>query len=386
MRTYELKKGSKLAVGDDGASAASNADLEAGIVANPDDVSQFLVYGDWLEAKGDPRGELVSVQAALLKKASDKKLKAREKELLERHKRHFLGDVMEIENAAEALRFTWHLGFLQSVMIGAKEDSGDDIDAEGAVRGILTLPSAKFLRELKVGLFDTEDGQPDYGKFLKAMAKAGLPRTLRKLDFDIGDFQISWATLGNVSPLYPQLANLEELRIETGKVELGNIKLPNLQRFEIVTGGFTRGNMKSVSSASWPKLHTLTLYFGSKHYGGNCTIADLQTVLSGKGLGKLKHLTLCNAEFEDDIAKAVVSAKIVRQLETLDLSRGTMTDAGAEALIAGAAKLSHLKSLDVSHNFISPAACKKLRKALKNAEVGGQERPDAEYRYVQVAE
>ena len=215
----KTKKGYKLVGADDGATAASNPDLERAIVASPDDASVFLVYGDWLEAKGDPRGELISVQAALLKKASDKKLKAREKELLSKHARHFLGDVMEIENASEALSFTWHLGFLKSLAIGAEEDSGDEFDAVGAVRAILQLPSAKFLRELKVGLFDTEDGQPDYGNFLKAMAKVGLPSTLRKLTFDIGDFQISWATLGNVSLLYPPLKNLEELRIETGKMD-----------------------------------------------------------------------------------------------------------------------------------------------------------------------
>src|SRR5262249_112306 len=158
-------------------------------------------------------------------------------------------------------------------------------------------PSAKFLRELRIGVFDTEDGQPDYGGFLKTMAKAGLPRTLRRLAFDIGDFQISWSSLGNLSVLYPHLVDLQELRIKMAKMDLGKITLPNLRLFEVITGGFTKANLASVAGATWPKLEILRLYFGDDNYGGNCTIDDLKPVLDGKGLAKVKHLGLCNAEF-----------------------------------------------------------------------------------------
>src|SRR5262249_2595093 len=152
----------------------------------------------------------------------------------------------------EELAFQWHLGFIRAASIGG--DEYGEIDAEGALRTLLKLPSAKFLRELRIGVFDTEDGQPDYGGFLKTMAKAGLPRTLRRLAFDIGDFQISWSSLGNLSVLYPHLVDLEELRIKMGNMDLGKITLPNLRLFEVITGGFTKANLASVAGATWPKL------------------------------------------------------------------------------------------------------------------------------------
>jgi hypothetical protein len=213
-----------------------------------------------------------------------------------------------------------------------------------------------------------------------------LPRTLRRLNFDIGSFQISWSTLGDVSLLYPQLEGLEELLIKNGHVDLGKIALPKLRVFEVVTGGFTKANMASVAKAVWPNLETLTLYFGDENYGADCTIDDLKPVLDGKGLGKVKHLALCNAEFQDDIARAVPSAKILKQLETLDLSKGTMSGEGVEALVAGAPALAHLKRIDVSENFIPKTAAAKLKKALPNVDVGTQEDSEKTYRYVQVAE
>jgi uncharacterized protein (TIGR02996 family) len=45
---------------------AANLDLEAQIAAAPDAPDPFLVYGDWLQQSGDPRGELVALQAARL--------------------------------------------------------------------------------------------------------------------------------------------------------------------------------------------------------------------------------------------------------------------------------------------------------------------------------
>src|SRR4051794_39924650 len=41
----------------------SNPELERVILDNPLDPDVWLVYGDWLEEVGDPRGELVAVQA-----------------------------------------------------------------------------------------------------------------------------------------------------------------------------------------------------------------------------------------------------------------------------------------------------------------------------------
>jgi uncharacterized protein (TIGR02996 family) len=42
-----------------------NDALAAAILAAPDDLNARLVFGDWLHQEGDPRGELIAVQARL---------------------------------------------------------------------------------------------------------------------------------------------------------------------------------------------------------------------------------------------------------------------------------------------------------------------------------
>ncbi len=44
---------------------AQHPELEAAILPNPNDAARSSVYGDWLQAQGDPRGDLVCVQATL---------------------------------------------------------------------------------------------------------------------------------------------------------------------------------------------------------------------------------------------------------------------------------------------------------------------------------
>ncbi|MEW5740190.1 MAG: TIGR02996 domain-containing protein [Myxococcota bacterium] len=46
-----------------GAADETGARLEAAVFSNRDDVQAHRVYGDWLQQQGDPRGELVIVQA-----------------------------------------------------------------------------------------------------------------------------------------------------------------------------------------------------------------------------------------------------------------------------------------------------------------------------------
>lgn len=59
-----------------------NLQLEAEIARNPDDPGAYSVYADWLAARGDPLGELITVATALDERPGDLTLAAREQELL----------------------------------------------------------------------------------------------------------------------------------------------------------------------------------------------------------------------------------------------------------------------------------------------------------------
>ena len=78
------------------------------IVANPDDDEPRLVYADMLESRGDLRGELIQLQYRLAR-AADPQLQARVDELLQRHRRTLLADVLAL---APNARFTFERGFV----------------------------------------------------------------------------------------------------------------------------------------------------------------------------------------------------------------------------------------------------------------------------------
>ncbi|MBA3541340.1 MAG: TIGR02996 domain-containing protein [Deltaproteobacteria bacterium] len=42
-----------------------NLELEAEIAKTPDEVAPYLVYADWLQQHGDPRGELIALSVEL---------------------------------------------------------------------------------------------------------------------------------------------------------------------------------------------------------------------------------------------------------------------------------------------------------------------------------
>jgi len=389
----KAKKGYELAGGgddgddeDDGSSGASNPGLEKAILADPDAPDGYLVYGDWLQGQGDALGEFVAVQAALAADPGNAKLEAKSVDLLDAHQDDWLGEDLSLLMGSDELTCTWRFGFLHTVAMGADEHS-ESSGAE-AYEALAKCRVAKFVRDLEINVFGTDDGNPEYQALIDVMAERGLPKALRRLAFDVKSFQISWSHLGDLSKLYPQLERLEELRLQIGEMSLGAIHLPSLRKLEIITGGLDKATLAAVTHAKWPQLEMLVLYFGTEEYGGTCGIDDLAPIFSGVGLPSVKHLGLCNAEFEDDIARALAGSKILAQLGSVDLSKGTMGDEGAQAILDSAERFSHLERLDLSQNYITEAMAGRLEQAL-GAKVILTEQGDGEEaddRYVQISE
>jgi Ran GTPase-activating protein (RanGAP) involved in mRNA processing and transport len=107
----------------------------------------------------------------------------------------------------------------------------------------------------------------------------------------------------------------------------------------------------------------------------------------------LKHLTylgIKNAMFQNEIAKAIGGAKILKTVKTLDLSQGTMTDEGAEALAAAKDSLKHLDVLDLTRNYLTKAGIALVKNLAKTVITKDQEKADTyddeTYYYVGVSE
>jgi len=359
----------------------ANPGLEQAILADLADPNPWLVYADWLQAQGDPRGELAALQHA--------GKTAAEKRLLEAHPAALLGPLAK--DPERFSRLEWRFGFLKSVKVSVDYETYEEgYRLEKLVRSLLEHPVARFLEELVFGA-ELGEGEADYQKCVDLLVKLSRPASLRSLflaDFTSEECEVSWSRLGNLGKLYAAFPGLERLTLHAGSMTLGKIDLPALREFHLLTGGLSRKSIKDVCGARWPRLETLELWFGNHSYGAEGTVQDLAPLLAAQGLPNLKHLGLKNAEFTDDICKALVGSKVLRQLETLDLSMGCMTAAGVEAILSAKDRFQHLRRLDVSDNALEAGADEPLV-GLCPEVVTGRHTPDrvqGEYRYTAVGE
>ena len=244
------------------------------------------------------------------------------------------------------------------------DDGGDDETSAIAIPDVLAElldhPAARFVTSLRVGMPNPGDeGNADFSAVIKRLAKHPATSRLRSLylgDIAREECEVSWVDVGDVSKLYPALRKLRSLTLRGGSLKLGTIDLPDLRELTIITGGLDKKNIAAICAAKWPKLERLELWLGSSSYGGNTTIKDLAPLLGGKMFPKLEHLGLRNCEYADDLAGAIVSSTLLAQVTSLDLSKGTLGDAGVEKLAAGRDAFAHLRRIDLSDNFLAKSA------------------------------
>jgi uncharacterized protein (TIGR02996 family) len=268
------------------AKSSSNAELEAAIAKNPDDLDAYLVYADWLQGQGDPRGELISLHVALEDKPDDKKLTKQANALIAEHADHFYGpfaeEITRKKSKYERVAITveWRRGFFDTVRLASTETDGRLLDKMWP--DFMKLASSRFVRDLRIGVADPEGGDNYYTDFMKAVKKHGAPETLTSLfvgDYE-GETEISWSHLDEVHHFWKACPRLEEVTLNAGSMDLGKIVLPEVKSFEIITGGLTTGELESVVAAKWPKLMSLKIYFGQEHYGADCSADDVKPLLA----------------------------------------------------------------------------------------------------------
>jgi uncharacterized protein (TIGR02996 family) len=108
------------------------------IEASPDDDAPRLVLADLMTARGDPRGELISVQCRLAR-GHDPAVASLERELLARHGARWA------EPVAWAQDWTWQRGFIGVVTIGRVEDY---LEHAGRFETLRPLPQLVIARSV----------------------------------------------------------------------------------------------------------------------------------------------------------------------------------------------------------------------------------------------
>ncbi|WAX81599.1 STM4015 family protein [Streptomyces sp. KMM 9044] len=189
--------------------------------------------------------------------------------------------------------------------------------------------------------------------------------------------EISWINQTDVTPLLNGFPALEEFGVRGGQgLEFPALRHEALRSLTMETGGLPAEVVRGVGASELPALEHLDLWLGTSWYGADSEAADLEPILSGDRLPRLRHLALRNSEIQDEVAAAVASAPVVARLDVLDLSMGTLSDDGAVALLGGQ-PLTHLEKLDLHHNYLSEPLRQRLSETFAAAGVEVDLDPDA---------
>lgn len=229
----------------------------------------------------------------------------------------------------------------------------------------LATPAAPEATALVIGAWQADDTDRSSQAVVRALhqGRARLPQlaALYLGDITYEENEMSWIVQTDLSPLLRDFPGLQLLRARGGaQLKLTAPRHPGLRGLALETGGLDASVLHSLSRAEFPALEYLELWLGTSEYGGTCTLADLQPLLSGQLFPGLKHLGLRNAEQADEVAAAVADSPLAQRLESLDLSLGILTDEGGRHLLrlAGAP----LRSLNLHYHYLGAEMQEQLRR------------------------
>lgn len=290
--------------------------LEARIVDDPEDSEAWMVYGDLLQRRGDPRGELVALQiAAEAERAANPRARGAAQVAVGRyfatHAPALLGSlakhVKDVRDPAVA-PFLWRSGFIHRAELAALGDPGAIVDE------LLQHPSGRLLVELA---FKADD-RAEAVEVLDAIARMAPP-ALRELDlFARADL----ADLGNV---WAKIPRLRRLYLTARSFELGDLRLPDVQRARFFALALSPRCMDSIATAPWPVLERLELRLGNRYNTESAAFEHVRPLLERADMPALTHLKIRGAPFAGAILRTLAQSPLARQLLVLDLSHGTIT-------------------------------------------------------------
>jgi hypothetical protein len=260
---------------------------------------------------------------------------------------------------------------------------------------LMDSPGAEQTEALVIGNWGNPEDGPTSSESAVALIVSSADRLgkLRALFF--GDItseenEISWIEQSDVSAFWGAFPNLQELGIRGGNhLQLGGIKHAALKTLKVEAGGLPRTVVHEIGSADLPALEHLEIWLGTENYGGDSRPQDLAAILDGKRFPKLVTLALRNCEWADDLAAAVATAPILDRIKRLDLSMGTLSDVGVDALVASPA-VRGLQHINIEHHYVSDAGVAKLTALGIDVNAKDRKQPESyggeEHRYVAVSE
>lgn len=259
-----------------------------------------------------------------------------------------------------------------------------------ALDKFLAFPGSDQVRALVVGHVGHQQVVPVVQTLLEI--KDRLPRLERLFVGDVlsEECEVSWLWMdqegsmrfGPVLEAYP---GLKEFRVRGSIEAVGPVRHICLEKLVIESGNTSREIFAQLLASVLPELGHLEVYLGDEDYGGDTRLEDVLPLMDGVTFPKLKHLGLRNSAFTDEISVALADSVVLDQIESLDLSLGTLGDRGAEALLASE-KVRRLRAINLSHHFMSDAMAERWRTSGLPADLSDQLVEEDGQRYVSVSE
>lgn len=245
------------------------------ILARPDDNLPRLVYADYLDERGDPRGEFIRVQIALSQNNLDPELKQRERDLFTEYGERWLGPLSDFVSVA-----TFRRGFVEEVVVVADQ----------YLRNEARLFSTEPVRRIKFrGIFGQE----------RALAHStGLTR-LVGIDFGYNELDA-----GQLLPLInsSEIARVQDLTIagnlvgDRGALAVASAThLSHLRHLDVEGCKITHEGMARLQAA--PHLRRLESFTCFDNPIGN---AGARIVREMDMADRLRVLDLSNTGMDDD--------------------------------------------------------------------------------------
>ncbi|MFT3692910.1 MAG: TIGR02996 domain-containing protein [Kofleriaceae bacterium] len=120
-----------------------NAELEAAIVAAPDDPEPRMIYGDWLQAQGDPRGEWAALRTRLEAAPDDHVVRVAAIDFEADHKKDLFGAGAK---AIGRSYIGWNGGFVDELRIHPHTTS-----TAATLKALFAHPTVRFVRHVAIG-------------------------------------------------------------------------------------------------------------------------------------------------------------------------------------------------------------------------------------------
>jgi uncharacterized protein (TIGR02996 family) len=321
------------------ASTARFPELEAAVIADPNDEAALMVLGDWLQTQGDPRGELISLHYAIKQASTDPKLFLERKRSAEIfYKLHEPGLLGPLHPLRHLFKLEWQLGYIRGAKLSLHAASDGDPDLAQLLRLVVDVPTAVALQELSFGV-TRHAGNPSQGAgyqdVIDVLAE-GKPGALRSLAFGElwpGVEEQLHESAGSFAVLEGKFEQLRRL-VLGAPATMGAWMLPALRHLEL--RALPTDGMWRWLASSCPRLEYLVL---------EAFPDDTFERLDAKHLPKLRKLRVHHAT---NVVDALSGTPLLRQLEGIEL--GGLEPPDAALLVERWPEFRHLQTARITVN------------------------------------